>query len=94
MKQVAVLVAQCYWYDKQLGSCAKSRSLLTGLVYFPCLSALVLGGQHHFSPVSLLMIMLCHSVFRLLKLTQELGLAGSREEQNGQHQKFIFCDSL
>lgn len=92
MKKIAVLVARCYWYDK-LGSCAKSRSLLMVLVYFPCpSSALVLGSQHHFSPVNSLMINTLSLSVLLFETNLELGHARDREEQNRQHQKFTFCN--
>lgn len=95
MKKIAVLVARCYWHDKQLGSCARSRSSLTVLVYFPRpSSALVLGSQHRFSPVSLLMINALSLRVLLFETNLELGHAGDREEQNRQHQKFTFCNRL
>lgn len=64
------------------------------LVYFPCPSALVLGSQHHFSPVNLLMINALSLSVLLFETSLELGHAGHREEQNRQHQKFTFCNSL
>lgn len=83
MKKIAVLVARCYSYDKELGSCAKSRSSLTVPAYLTCpSSAVVLGSQHHFSPVSLLMINALSLSVLLFETNLELGHAGDREEKN------------
>lgn len=83
MKKVAVSVAQCYWYDNQPGSCAKSRSLLMVLRYFPCpLSALIPGSQDHFSPVSLLMIYAWSVCALPFETNLELVHTGDREEQD------------
>lgn len=77
MKKVAVSIAQCYWYDKQPGSSAKSRSLLVVLGYFPCpSSALILGSQHSSSPVSLLMIYALSLCVLLFETNLELVHAG------------------
>lgn len=63
------------------------------LVYFPRpSSALVLGSQHH--PVSLLMINALSLSVLLLETNLELDHAGDREQQNRQHQKFTFFNSL
>lgn len=83
MKKIAVSVAQCYWYDNQPGSCAKSRSLLMVLGYFPlsfeCMDS---GKQGHFSPMSLLMIYAWSLYVLPFDTNLELVHAGDREEQD------------